>query len=368
MAVMAKSLRAAAAEPRSICVFLPNWVGDVAMATPALRALRRRYPAPTRLIGVGKPHLFTVLEGTLWLDDTLAYDRRSATAAHNSKAVIERLRALEVDMAVLLASSLATAWVAFQSGAGRRIGFGRNLRGWLLTDCVAEPGSFWKKLPWPTVDQYLALAIAAGCEGSSKTLEIATTAQDEQAAERVWRNLEIGGRRVVCVNNHSAGASSRWWPEDRLFALCRRLVDDTQRHVVLLCGPKEQEKTADWARRLGHPRITSLAGQDMALGTLKAVLRRAELLVSTDSGPRHLAAALGTPVVALLGPIDPRWTMNHHAAEIRLSKPVPCGPCGKKTCPIAGHPCMTGIEVEQVAQAAFRLLSDCRSPHARKGA
>jgi heptosyltransferase-2 len=202
-AVMAKSLRAAAAEPRSICVFLPNWVGDVAMATPALRALRRRYPAPTRLIGVGKPHLFTVLEGTPWLDDRLAYDRRGATAAHHSKAVIERLRALEVDMAVLLASSFATAWVAFRSGAGRRIGFGRNLRGWLLTDCVAEPGSFWKKQPWPTVDQYLELAIAAGCEDSSKTLEISTTAQDEQAAERVWRNLEIGGRHVVCVNNHS---------------------------------------------------------------------------------------------------------------------------------------------------------------------
>ncbi len=363
---------APAAEPRTICVFLPNWVGDVAMATPALRALRHRFPEPTKIVGVGKPHLFTVLEGTPWLDDTLAYDRRGGNAAHRAAAVIKQLRDLQIDMALLFASSLATAWVAWRSGARRRIGFARNLRGWLLTDRVAEPGSFWNRTPWPTVDQYLALAIAAGCEVSSRTLDITTTAPDELAADRIWHDLRLGGRRVVCVNNHSAGASSRRWPEDRLFALCRRLADDPTNSVLLLCGPKEQEKTADWARRLDHPRIHSLAGQDMALGTLKAVLRRGELLVTTDSGPRHLAAGLGTPVVALLGPIDARWTMNHHPAEIRLSKPVPCGPCGKKTCPLADHPCMTGIEVEQVAQAAFRLLnpsqSQRQSPIVRLGA
>ena len=100
---------APAAEPRTICVFLPNWVGDVAMATPALRALRHRFPEPTKIVGVGKPHLFTVLEGTPWLDDTLAYDRRGGNAAHRAAAVIKQLRDLQIDMALLFASSLATA-------------------------------------------------------------------------------------------------------------------------------------------------------------------------------------------------------------------------------------------------------------------
>ncbi|MFM7074189.1 MAG: glycosyltransferase family 9 protein [Planctomycetota bacterium] len=352
---------ATAAEPRTICVFLPNWVGDVAMATPALRELRRRFPAPTRIVGVGKPHLFTVLEGTPWIDESIAYDHRSTNPAMHASAVIDRLISFRADTAVLLASSFTTAWVAWRSGARRRIGFARNLRGWLLTDRVAEPGSFWKKTPWPTVDQYLALAVAAGCESSHRTLEIATTAKDEQAADRIWRDLRLVGRRVVCVNNHSAGATSRWWPEERLFGLCRKLAEDPRNSILLLCGPKEQDKTAEWAQRLDHPRITSLAGQDMALGTLKAVLRRSELLVTTDSGPRHLAAALGTPVVALLGPIDSRWTMNYHADEIRLSEPVPCGPCGRKTCPLADHPCMSRIAVEQVVQAAGRLLDKPRA-------
>jgi heptosyltransferase-2 len=347
---------APAAEPRTICVFLPNWVGDVAMATPALRELRHRYPAPTRIVGVSKPHLFTVLEGTPWLDETVAYDRRGKNPEHHTAAVIRRLKTMDVDMAVLLSSSLATAWVAWRSGARRRIGFTRNFRGGLLTDRVREPGSLWKRTPWPTVDQYLALASAAGCAVTSKSLDITTTVPDERAAERIWRDLGLNGRRVICVNNHSAGASSRWWPEDRLLALCRRLVEDPRNCVMLLCGPKEQEKTAEWTRRLDHPRITSLAGQDMALGTLKAVLRRGELLITTDSGPRHLAAALGTPVVALLGPIDRQWTTNYHPCEVRLSKPVPCGPCGLKVCPLADHPCMRGIEVEQVAEAAQRWI------------
>lgn len=359
---------APAAEPNTIVVFLPNWVGDVAMCTPALRELRHRYPAPCRIVGVGKPNLFNVLEGTPWLDETVAYDRRGKNADYHSTAVIARLRALQVDMAVLLASSLATAWVAWRSGARRRIGFPRNLRRWLLTDCVREPRSLWTKKPWPTIDQYLAVAAAAGCAVTSRSMDLTTTVKDEQAADRIWQDLALSGRRVVCVNNHSAAASSRWWPEDRLLALCRRVVEDPRNAILLLCGPREQDKTAGWTRQLDHPRIVSLAGQDMAIGTLKAVLRRGDLLVTTDSGPRHLAAALGTPVVVLQGPIDPQWSMNYHSSEIQLNKPVPCGPCGLETCPLADHPCMRGIEVEQVMRAAQRLLARAESGIRARGA
>lgn len=345
---------------KSVCVFLPNWIGDVVMATPTLRALRQRFPAPTRIVGVMRPYVSQVLTGTPWIDDQVFYDRHGGKSDQTPRAALRQLRAHHPDVAVLLTNSLYSGWIAWRSGARRRIGYARNFRGWLLTDRLHAPRDGWKLRPWSAVDQYLTLAQSAGCDTASQRLELATLPGDETGADQVWTRLGLGGRRVILVNNGAATASAKMWPQEHVEKLCRRLVVDPEVAVLLLCGPKERDSSTATARKVGHPRVLSMADQDMALGISKAVIRRSHLLVTTDSGPRHIAAAFQVPTVAIFGSIAPAWSLNYNPHELRLAQELPCGPCGRKTCPLGHTRCIRDITVDQVLSAIHRLSNATR--------
>src|SRR5260221_8756848 len=112
-----------------IGIFLPNWVGDVAMATPALRALREHFGAGARLVGIMRPYVAEVLAGTHWLDEHVGYDSHSLDQRLGGWSLIRRLRALRLDTGILMPNSLRTAWLACASGAKERIGYVRGGRG-----------------------------------------------------------------------------------------------------------------------------------------------------------------------------------------------------------------------------------------------
>ena len=122
-----------------IAVFLPNWLGDVAMATPTLRALRRHFGPQARMVGILRPYLADVLAGTPWLDEQWFFDPRAKDRSLHSWAVARRMRAEQFDLAVLLTNSLRTAWVAWLGGAKQRIGYVRYGRGPLLTGKLYPP-------------------------------------------------------------------------------------------------------------------------------------------------------------------------------------------------------------------------------------
>ncbi len=111
------------------------------------------------------------------------------------------------------------------------------------------------------------------------------------------------------------------------------------------------------AAKADHPRVFSLADEPVSVGLSKAVIRRSRCLVSTDSGPRHLGAALNVPVVALFGPTEIAWSDTHYAREIRLQHAVDCGPCGQRECPEGHHKCMRDLSVETVFAAVRSALS-----------
>ncbi|MFO0906079.1 MAG: lipopolysaccharide heptosyltransferase II [Pirellulales bacterium] len=345
---------------RTLCVFLPNWIGDVVMATPTLRALRQRYPAPTRIIGVMRPYVAKVLAGVPWLDDHLYYDRHSRKPELSTNALIRHLRAQRPDMAVLLSSSFQAAWAAWRSGARRRIGHARNLRGLLLTDrgrAARQGGAARGESPGlSTVEQYLQLAELAGCTQWERRVELATLPTDEAAVDLAWTNLGLHGRRVVLLNINSAAADARLWPREHTQELARRLVAQTDVSVLLLCGPAEKEATEQLEREISHPRVHSMARQDLGLSVSRAVLKRGDLLVTTDSGPRHIAAAFATPTIVLFGPTSPQWTINYSPVEQGVSLGLSCQPCDRKTCPLLHHQCMRDLTPERVLQAVLERL------------
>lgn len=206
-------------------------------------------------------------------------------------------------------------------------------------------------LPTPIVEYYLALAKVLGCRGGSPRLKVATTPDDEQAADRAWQALGLpAGERVVCLNTGGAFGPAKNWPAASFAELARRLTVETGVSVLVLCGPAERSAAAEITRLANHPRVVSLAEQPSSLGLSKACVRRAALLVTTDSGPRHFAAAFDTPVITLFGPTHMAWTRTAHPLALHLAHPLPCGPCQRPVCPEGHHNCMKRL----TADAVFR--------------
>jgi heptosyltransferase-2 len=340
----------------NIAVFCPNWVGDAVMATPALRALRDHFP-DAHLIGILKPYVAGVLEGAPWLDEIILLDRHGRQGERWPR-VAARLRRLQPDLAVLFPNSFRSALVAWLGRCRRRVGYARYARGWLLTDALDAPRDAHGHLvPSPALDSYNRLAGHVGCAALSNRMELFTTANDETAADAVWRQAGFDrSPEVVCLNPGAAFGSAKHWPADSFAALAQALVDRRGSTVLVLCGPGEQQLAQHIAILADRPGVQTLAEHPLSLGLTKACIRRAAVLITTDSGPRHFAAAFDRPVVTLFGPTHIAWTETYYARAIHLQKNVPCGPCQLRVCPL-DHRCMKELTPMEVLTAAERLLT-----------
>ena len=340
----------------NIAVFLPNWVGDAVMATPAIRALRRHFPA-ARIIGVLRPYVSGVLEGTPWLDGQILLDTKGPWSRRWPAAAMA-LRRHRPDLAILFPNSIRSALVARLGGCRRRVGYARGGRNWLLSDRLeslrAGDGSF---LPSPVIDAYNRLVTHTGCPDPGHRMELFTTRNDEEAADRVWETGQLDRfAEVVCLNPGAAYGAAKHWPTESFARLAQSLVDERGSGVLVLCGPDERDLARQIAALANRTAVHTLADIPLSLGLTKACVRRADLLVTTDSGPRHFAAAFGRPVVSLFGPTHIAWTDTYYPAEIHLQKKVDCGPCQLRVCPL-DHRCMKLLTPETVFAAATELLA-----------
>ncbi|MGO8689878.1 MAG: lipopolysaccharide heptosyltransferase II [Thermoguttaceae bacterium] len=341
----------------NIGIFLPNWLGDLVMATPALRALRRHFGPQARLTGILRPHLGELLSGTGWLDEQWYFDPRSKEPDQRRRALLRRMRQQPFDKVLLLTNSLHTALLAWLGGAKERIGYVRNGRGVLLTGKVEPPRQGRRILPTPMVQYYLDLARAAGCPTESPHLELAVTAAERRLGERIWRNLGLRrDGRVVAINASGAYGAAKQWPVEHCAELARLIAGRLDHDVLILCGPRECQQARDIVRLAQFPRVFSLASQPVGLAATKSCLERCRLLVSTDSGPRHVAAALGKPVVTLLGPTLPVWIENPTVAGVMVRLEMDCIGCGKRRCPLRHHRCMRDLAPQRVLEELSGLL------------
>jgi heptosyltransferase II len=339
---------------RRIAVFLPNWIGDVVMATPAIRAIRLAYPG-VEMVGIGRPYVHGVLNGNPWFDEAISLEGNGVRSTLSDGL---RLRRRRIDIAVLFPNSLRSALVARLAGCRRRIGFNRNGRALLLTDRldhVRTSGGRWK--PTPILRDYNRLARKTGAIAPSDRMELFTTPRDEALADAVWDKAGFDREsEVVCLNPGAAFGSSKLWPAEHFAALARRLARERSTKVLVLCGPKETDLAREIFRLAAISNVYTLADESVSIGLTKACVRRASLLISTDSGPRHFAAAFNRPVAALFGPTYIEWTQTFHPLEIQLQVRVPCGPCQQRTC-ATDHRCMRDLHPDAVYRAAVELLN-----------
>jgi heptosyltransferase-2 len=339
----------------NLAVFCPNWIGDAVMATPALTAIRRHFRS-ARIVGVLKPYVEAVYEGGSWFDQVIRY--HGPERDQGTFPVARQLRRLGIDLAVLFPNSFRSALIAWWGKARRRVGYARGGRSLLLTDWLVpvrdERGRF---LPSPILDAYNRLAEAIGCPPPGRRMTLYTTPGDEQAADAVWKRYRLGDAYpVVLLNPGAAYGSAKCWPVSYFAELAQKLVDRHRASVLVLCGPAERELAASIASLAKRSSVHSLAEVPVSLGLLKACVRRCDLLITTDSGPRHFAAAFDRPVVTLFGPTHIAWTETYYEKAVHLQKAVPCGPCQLRVCPL-DHRCMTLLTPEEVYQAGMALLA-----------
>lgn len=343
-----------------IGIFLPNWIGDVVMATPTLRAVRDQYPS-AELVGILRPYVAEVLEGSGLLDRTLFYHPRGKQPEQRGLPFMRKLRAERFDTALLLPNSLRSGVLAWVSGAKRRVGFARDLRGLLLTDAV-RPKS--KATPHPVLDEYLRLAEKLGCRNLNRKMHLAVTDANHNALARFWTHRREGlgwsaanlPESYVCLNTGGAFGAAKNWPTEHFAKLASRIATELDRFVLVVCGPSERDDARRIAEQANHPRVDSLANETLSIGLTKAAIRGAELLVTTDSGPRHFAAAFGTPVVSLFGPTHIAWSENYFDKSEHIQLKLDCGPCQQRECPMKHHRCMRELSVDSVFAAVQRQL------------
>jgi heptosyltransferase-2 len=347
-----------------IAVFCPNLIGDTVMATPTFRAIRRGFPGAF-VAAVIKPHIAPTLDGTAWFDEWIRFDPHSRIRHERSRAVLRNLRQGGFDLAVLLPNSFRSAGMAWLAGIPRRVGYDRYRRGILLTDVLHHPDDeAGRRLPIPIVESYLKLVRHLGCPVDSIRLELATTPADEAAADRAWSALGLSpDERMVCLNTGGAFGPAKNWPVSHFAKVARRLAEESETRVLVVCGPRERDAAREIVQLAAHPMVVSLAEQELGIGLTKVCVRRATLLITTDSGPRHFAAAFGTPVMTLFGPTHIAWTRTQHPRAWHLFHPVPCGPCQRPVCPEGHHRCMRDLTPESV----FRVAQDILTSNAGRG-
>jgi heptosyltransferase II len=341
---------------RTIALFLPNWIGDVVMATPAIRAVRNHFPN-ARLLAVCRTYVAATIEGAPWFDDVIRFDKKGPKDTREV-GVIRRLRRERVDAAVLFPNSFRSAAVAALGRCRQRIGFDRYGRGLLLTEPL-QPirDASGRRIPSPTIDEYNRLVAPLGLPAPGYEMELFTRPCDEVAADRVWADLQLDGpAEVVGLNSSGAFGAAKLWPTEYFAGLARQLVDRRGSKVLVVCGPNERATAREIVRLADRSQVMSLADHAVSIGLTKACIRRFDAFVTTDSGPRHFAAAFQVPVVSLFGPTFIEWTETYFAQGINLQKKVPCGPCQLRICPV-DHRCMRELSVDEVRVATEDLLS-----------
>jgi heptosyltransferase-2 len=316
------------------------------MAVPALRALRRALPgAELWVLGPWAPALLEAEPGLgRCLEAPVGWRARWATA--------RALRAAPPDVAVLLPNSFASALEARLAGARARIGYAGDGRTALLTHPVPPPSGRVHQ-----VAAYLGLLEVLGVADppTPPRLHVAPARHDEASA--LVRSVGVTATAgAVAIQLGAAFGPSKLWPADRLAALAAALERDG-RTVVFLGGPTAGPLLAAVAHARGEP-VRSLVGRDHP-ALLPALLACFAVLVAPDSGPAHVAAAVGVPVVTLFGPTDPRLTAPLGPGHAPLWRRPPCGPCFLPRCPI-DHRCLRGLEVDEVL-AAVRERSGARA-------
>ncbi|MBI5685097.1 MAG: lipopolysaccharide heptosyltransferase II [Verrucomicrobia bacterium] len=368
---------------RRILIRSTNWLGDAVMTMPAIQRLKQAHPQAQ----------LAILTGPKLADLWRLHPDASEVIVHepsNCPFVLLRqareLRRGNFDAAVIFPNSWRSALSVWLAGIPRRVGFRGHARAWMLTDALEESSDYRTR---PVMSEGEIRKLGAAKSGASSQLAVDIHSQAgslRHAApgfrHHAFRHLELAARvgadatpcpprlqlgplppnaclpkdrPLLALNAGAEYGPAKRWPLDRFIAAAKMMAERRRVRWVIIGGPKDADLGDQIAAALGGQHALNLAGQTTLLG-LCHVLSQCRLLLTNDSGPMHLAAALGKPVVAIFGSTEPALTGPGGPRHVVLRHAPPCSPCFLRECPIDFR-CMTAITVEEVVKATERVFS-----------
>jgi heptosyltransferase-2 len=347
-----------------ILVRMPNWIGDVVMATPLVRTLRESQPR-AHLALLVLPSGAQVLEGLGGVDETIVYRRKDEHAGFGGMLrIAKELRRREFDLAVSCPNSFSQALLLRLAGIPRRLGWSYGGRGFLLTDRLVPQMRGHRRVPRPMPQYYLDLARHLGCEVLSARARLATTPAGEEEASKFLAERGVdAGAPLVGFNVGAAFGPSKLWTSRGFAGVAAGLRASRGLRPVVLCGPGEEKLGREIEDAVsmtsGGGDVVRMSDRVLTINGLKALVKRLALLVTTDTGPRHFAVAFDVPYVCVMGSTDPMMTDQPEArGEVVRREPLlDCMPCHEKVCPLVHHKCLEDVTPSQVLAAVDRVMA-----------
>ena len=334
-----------------------NWVGDAVMTVPALRELRRILPHAEITLAT-RPWAEGLFADADFLDDLLIYDRRP----RNLRAVARQIRAWRsrrFDLALLFQNAFEAALIARAASVPLRLGYATDGRRALLTHPLPLPA--WRA---ERHEIFYYLNLVAELErllyGSSEIEErepqFALNISEER--KKLAREFLSGqgvrmGHTLVALCPGSTNSRAKRWPVERYASLADRFIEELGTDVLLIGSADEQGVSLEVQARMRHKPFMLTGRTNLAESV--AILSLADLLITNDTGPAHIASALNRPTLVIFGPTDPRTTRPYSPVAQIIRHPPDCAPCMLRDCPI-DHRCMTAISTEEVFERASVMM------------
>jgi lipopolysaccharide heptosyltransferase II len=368
--------------PEKILVRSVNWLGDAVMSTAALQRLREARPGASITL-LSPEKLAALWQGQPFVDETLAF-----SPGESVWRVGQRLRDKGFTTGVVFPNSVRSALELWLAGIPRRIGYARPWRNFFLTQQIGpragavpmqkrstaeirqliSTGSTPAPIPASAhhIHDYLRLTEALGASPEPLPPRIFISDQEvTQTGNRFGLQADLNLRPWFGINPGAEYGPAKRWPADRFAAAAVALCKQTNCRWLIFGGASDHSVAEAIAVEIGRATgdaksVMNLAGKTN-LREFGAALKLCRLLLTNDTGPMHLAAAVGTPVVVPFGSTSPELTGPAFGPAEILRAKAPCAPCFRRDCPIDLR-CLTGIEVGTVVEAAMRIFKNCNLP------
>ena len=352
-----KARRSNPEEIKRVVVRGTNWVGDAVITIPALRELRRVLPSAhitlaTRSWSEG------LFAGADFLDDLLIYDRKSRDVRAVARQARE-WRRREFDLALLFQNAFEAAVIARLARVPLRVGYATDGRRALLTHALALPkwrGARHEVFYYLNIVSELEKLLYGESQILSREPVFALQVSEERKARARDILRESGSheeRPLVALCPGSTNSRAKRWPADRYAAVADRLIESAGADIVLIGAADELEVSLEVKAEMRREPIM-LTGRT-SLDEAVAILSLADVLITNDTGPAHIAAALERPTLVIFGPTDPTTTRPFSKSAEIIREPPECAPCMLRDCPI-DHRCMTAISPAIVFTRALALM------------
>lgn len=335
-------------EHRNILVRMPNWIGDLVMATPILTDLRAHFPKAS-ITAMCKQPLCELLNQDPDINELFCFTSPSNSFLRRQehRNIIAKIKTGKFDTAVLTPNSFSSAWWCWQGNVPRRIGYSASLRRWLLTDPIRRP-----KEKMHQVDLYKKLLEPLSISHTQTTPRLYVLKKEvEESKQLLYQRGYEKGKRLIGINPGAAYGLAKCWPPERFRALALELLKDG--YIVFFGDASTFTLVREICKDLPREAM-NLAGVT-SLRELACIIKDCDLLITNDSGPMHIATAFNTPLIALFGSTDEEATGPYRKPNAVINNHASCAPYFKRVCPIDFR-CMKTITVEEVAKKARELL------------